>query len=225
MYSEEAQSTAIAYRIIHENLPKFIDNMGTFKQLMQSSITDILPQIFDNFKKDLEVSSIQEIFDLNYFNKVLTQKQIDIYNAIIGGKSLNENSRIQGLNEYINLYNQQHKENKLPLLKLLFKQILSDRNSLSWLPEAFGTDKQVLHAVRKCYANLKESVLHEAGLVQLLSSLPSYDSTRIYIRNDQALTTISQKLFGDWGIIPHAIKERLKKDISAKRKKKQKKLT
>lgn len=218
MYSEEAQSTAIAYRIIHENLPKFIDNMGTFKQLMQSSITDILPQIFDNFKKDLEVSSIQEIFDLNYFNKVLTQKQIDIYNAIIGGKSLNENSRIQGLNEYINLYNQQHKENKLPLLKLLFKQILSDRNSLSWLPEAFETDKQVLHAVRKCYANLKESVLHEAGLVQLLSSLPSYDSTRIYIRNDQALTTISQKLFGDWGIIPHAIKERLKKDISAKRK-------
>ena len=32
MYSEEAKSTAIGYRLIHENLPKFIDNMKTFAE-------------------------------------------------------------------------------------------------------------------------------------------------------------------------------------------------
>ncbi len=217
MYAEEAQSTAIAYRIIHENLPKFIDNIRTFEELAKSSIADVLPQVYEDFKAYLKVESVKELFSLDYFNTVLTQKQLDIYNAVIGGKSLDENSRIQGLNEYINLYNQQHKDKKLPFLKPLFKQILSDRNSLSWLPEAFDNDKQVLQAVHDCYTSLLESVFHKDGLQQLLQSLPTYNLKGIYLRNDLSMTNVSQKLLGDWGAITRAVKEKLQKENPAKK--------
>ena len=33
MYSDKEQSTAIAFRLIHQNLPKFLDNIKTFKQI------------------------------------------------------------------------------------------------------------------------------------------------------------------------------------------------
>lgn len=137
---------------------------------------------------------------------------------LLGGIALDDNHRIKGLNEYINLYNQKHKHDKLPLLKLLFKQILSDRIALSWLPEAFLSDAQALHALRDCYADLSEGVLSDYGIKTLLQSLSSYDGSRIYISNDLALTDISQKLFGSWSIIPSAIKEQLKKNHPQKKK-------
>ena len=218
MYSEEAQTTAIAYRLIHENLPKFIDNIHTFAKLMQTPIVDNLPQLYADFKERLNENSIDALFQLDYFNTVLTQKQIDLYNAVVGGIALDDNHRIKGLNEYINLYNQKHKHEKLPLLKLLFKQILSDRTTLSWLPETFLSDEQALHALRDCYADMNEGVLSDYGIKQLLQSLSSYDGSRIYISNDLDLTAISQKLFGNWRIIPDAIKEQLKKDYPQKKK-------
>lgn len=57
---------------------------------------------------------------------------LDVYNAIIGGKTDDDHDvNIKGINEYINRYNQQHKDDKLPKLKVLFKQILSDRFLIS----------------------------------------------------------------------------------------------
>lgn len=85
MYSDEAQTTAIAYRLIHENLPKFIDNIHTFAQLMQTPIADELSKLYADFKERLKVNSIAALFQLDYFNTVLTQKQIDLYNAVVGG--------------------------------------------------------------------------------------------------------------------------------------------
>ena len=35
MYSAEEKSTGIAYRLINENLPKFIDNIVSFKKIME----------------------------------------------------------------------------------------------------------------------------------------------------------------------------------------------
>ena len=40
MYSAEDKSTAIAFRLIHQNLPKFIDNMGAFDKIRNSSLID-----------------------------------------------------------------------------------------------------------------------------------------------------------------------------------------
>ena len=37
MYSDEAKSTAIAYRLIHDNLPKFIDNMAVYEKIASTT--------------------------------------------------------------------------------------------------------------------------------------------------------------------------------------------
>lgn len=226
MYSPEAQSTAIAYRLIHENLPKFIDNMQVFDKVAASSVSEHFADLYANFEECLNVSEITEIFRLDYFNIVLSQKQIEVYNAIVGGKTLDDGTKIKGLNEYINLYNQQQKDKsaRLPKLKPLFKQILSDRNAISWLPEQFQSDEEVLEAIQKAYQDLDEQVLNKKGdsghsLRKLLQNLSEYNLEKIYIKNDQQLTDVSQKVFGHWSIVSKALLEELKREVPKKSKK------
>ena len=207
MYTSEEKSTGIAYRLVNENLPKFIDNMEAFKKaIARPEIQANMDELYSNFSEYLNVESIQEMFQLDYYNMLLTQKQIDVYNAIIGG-----------INEYINLYNQQHKNEKLPKLKALFKQILSDRNAISWLPEEFNSDQEVLNAIKDCYERLSENVLGDKVLKSLLGSLADYSLDGIFIRNDMQLTDISQKMFGNWGVIQNAIMQNIKRVAPARK--------
>lgn len=220
MYSSEEKSTGIAYRLINENLPKFIDNMEVFKKI--SAIPEIqsnISQLYSDMKEWLNVESIDEMFHLAYYNVLLTQKQIDVYNAIIGGKTDEDHGiKTKGINEYVNLYNQHHKEEKLPKLKALFKQILTDRNAISWLPEEFDTDQDLLTAVNDCYQGLSENVIGDKALKQLLSSLADYDLNGIFISNDLQLTEISQRMFGRWSAIQEAVVNDIKKKLPQKRK-------
>ena len=217
MYSDEAKSTAIAFRLIHENLPKFLDNIKVFEKAKS------IPQLQENCKllyKEIEeylnISKIDEVFELGYFNEALTQNDIDVYNLIIGGRTAKEGvQKIQGLNEYINLYNQkQDKKNRIPKLKVLYKQILSDRENISFLPEKFNDSNEVLEAIENFYkSNLlefqtgdmehSENVL--ASLKTLVGEIANFDTSKIYLRNDKSITDISQTIFGDWGIIKSAL--------------------
>ena len=209
MYTSEEKSTGIAYRLINENLPKFIDNMEAFKKsIAKPEIQAKMGELYSNFAEYLNVESIQEMFQLNYYNMLLTQRQIDVYNAIIGG-----------VNEYINSYNQQHKDEKLPKLKALFKQILSDRNAISWLPEEFNSGQEVLNAIKDCYERLSENVLGDKVLKSLLCSLSDYNLNGIFVCNDLQLTDISQKTFGNWSVIQNAIMQNIKNVAPARKRK------
>ena len=221
MYTSEEKSTGIAYRLVNENLPKFIDNMEAFKKaIAKPEIQANMEELYSNFAEYLNVESIQEMFQLDYYDMLLTQKQIDVYNAIIGGKTDEDHDvKIKGINEYINLYNQQHKDEKLPKLKALFKQILSDRNAISWLPEEFNSDQEVLDAIKDCYERLSENVLGDKVLKSLLCSLSDYDLNGIFVRNDLQLTDISQKTFGNWSVIQNAIMQNIKNVAPARKRK------
>lgn len=211
MYSAEEQSTAIAYRLVNDNLPRFLDNIKVFQEV--EKVLDI-QQKYAAHESVLSVQSIQEMFQLEYYNKVLTQSQIDLYNSIIGGKTLKDGQkRVLGLNEYIHLYNsQQNDKPKLPKLKPLYKQILSDRIAISWLPEEFKSDQQMLHAIQACYEQLSEYVFGEKALKCLLESLSDYDLDGIYLRNDSQINEISQKVYGSWNVIEQAVKAKIAPD-------------
>lgn len=220
LYSEEAKSTAIAYRLINENLPKFIDNIIAFRKIIEiPEMQEAMRTLCKEMEPYLNVKEISEMFIIDYYDILLTQKQIDVYNAIIGGR-VDEtcDTHIKGINQYVNLYNQQHKETKLPKLKVLYKQILSDRNAISWLPEEFHNDKEVLEAIKDCYARLSENILGEKILKSLLTSLEDYDLNGIYIPNDQQLTDISQRIFGNWSEIQNAILGNIKEATPKKKK-------
>jgi CRISPR-associated protein Cpf1 len=218
MYSADAKSTAIAYRLIHDNLPKFIDNIKNFDKLLQTDLAAKLVGLSQSFEEQLNGADIRDLFTLANYSSVLTQEQIDNYNTVIGGKTYQEVNPIQGLNVLVNLYNQQHPDQRLPLFKLLFKQILSDRTSASWLPEEFKTDNAVLKAINDYYSESANVLSNGSELKNLLQTLSSYDLSKIYIANDKSLTEISQRVFGDWSTINRAIIENLKLSVKPKRK-------
>lgn len=215
MYVADDKATSIAHRMIGENLPKFIDNLDVFERIEASEVAVHFEALYKAMEPYLNVNSIEEMFQLDYFSMVLTQKQIDVYNAIIGGMVLDDGTKIQGLNEYVNLNNQQQKDksNRLPKLKPLFKQILSERNAISWLPDEFESDNDMLGSVEKCYQDLKTQVLEgEGSLRNLLKSIGEYDLEHIYLPDDLQLTEIAQKHYGNWSLIKKVLEE----DVKAK---------
>lgn len=215
MYSDEEKSTAIAFRLIHQNLPKFIDNMRAFDKIRMSNLKEKFSHILSNSELGpiIQVLTIEDVFSLQYFNQTLTQIGIDKYNQLIGGYTSEDGAtKIKGLNEYINLFNQnvKDKNQKLPKLKTLFKQILSDRSTASFIPQQYEDDNAVLESIEKLYQELNEHVFSkqikgEHSLIELLQNLPEYDLSKIYVRNDTSLTDISQKLYGDWSVIQKAL--------------------
>ena len=112
MYTDEEKSTAIAYRLIHQNLPKYIDNMKVYAQVKESELNETLGVLLSDLQKKMDIRTVDEYFELSGFNKVLNQTGIDTYNAILGAYSSEDNVKVKGLNEYINLYNQQQGKNK-----------------------------------------------------------------------------------------------------------------
>ena len=214
MYSSEDKPTSIAYRLIHENLPKFIDNLHIFDKIKETTIKDDFDKIVEKLNKHLKIhiKSFDEIFSIEYFNKTLSQKQIDNYNNIIGGMSFENGTKIQGLNEYINRYNQKQedKHQKLPCVKTLYKQILSDREKISWIPEQFDDDKQMAESISNLYNEMLPIIKDD--LLPLMANIGDYDLSKIFISNDSALTTISQRIFGAYNVYTLAIIEKLKSD-------------
>lgn len=227
MYSADEKSTAIAYRLIHQNLPKFIDNMRAFEKVQNSPVKDKFEILLSDNELGsiIQVIAIEDMFKIGYFNETLTQIGIDKYNHLIGGYTPEEGKeKIKGLNEYINLYNQTaKKENRIPKLKPLFKQILSDRSSASFIPDEFTNDNEVLESIEIFYQEINEQVVNkkvqgEHSLIELLHNLSEYDLTKIYIRNDSSLTDISQKMFADWGIFQKGINRQYDVNYKGKQK-------
>ena len=133
---------------------------------------------------------------------------------------MDDGTKIQGINEYVNLYNQQQKDkkNKLPLLKPLYKMILSDRDAISWLPEEFKSDEEMIDGLNSAIVQLRDILTggNEESLRNLLLHLDDYELDHIFIANDLGLTDISQQLFGQYDVYTNAIKQTLKNQNPAK---------
>lgn len=128
---------------------------------------------------------------------------------MIGGYTCSDKTKIQGLNEYINLYNQQvaknEKSKRLPLMKPLYKQILSEKDSVSFIPEKFHSDNEVLHAIGDYYNN---HIGDFDLLTELLQSLNTYNANGIFVKSGVAITDISNGAFNSWNVLRSAWNEK-----------------
>lgn len=201
IYTDKAQSTGIPYRCINDNLPIFLDNVKSFEKIINALPQDNIDELNNTFE-GVYNTKIQDAFNVDYFSFVLSQSGIDKYNGIIGGYSNSDDSKVQGINEKVNSYNQEKakfdKGKKLPFLKQLHKQILSDRETISFIPEKFNDDNEVLKAINDFYKNIKPSL---KGVNELVSEISNYDTGMIYISAGESVTNISNKVFGDWSVI------------------------
>lgn len=202
LYSGDAKSGTIAYRLIHENLPMFLDNIASFNTISEIGVNEYFSGIEAEFTDTLDGKHLADFFQVDYFNNTLTQKKIDNYNYVVGA-----------VNKAVNLY-KQHKNVRIPLLKTLHKMILSDRVTPSWLPEHFECDEEMLTAIKAAYESLKEVLVgdDDDSLRNLLLNIDNFDLEHIYIAKDSGLTSISQQIFGYYDTYTLAIKDQLQRE-------------
>ena len=206
MYSDEEKSTAIAFRIVNQNLFKLFDNHSTFTK----KVTTILPaEVITNIERDfsdvLSGVRLKDFFSLDNISRTLSQNTIEAYNAVIGGRvKEGEKKAIKGVNQYINEHNQVcEKGERIPKMKPLFNQILSDRNHVSFTIEQFSSAKEAITAIKNVFA---EVVLEKVELIEkLIKKMPDYNLNGIYIKVGKDTSTVSQRLFGDFNAISDAM--------------------
>ena len=206
IYCAEEKSTAIAYRLIDENLPRYLDNSHLFENAYRV-LKEEINHVFEVLCKESGRAYSESDFVPKMFKNTLTQSGIDAYNFMLQGKSPQSGKRIQGLNECINLYNQRNPQNRLARLKPLYKQILSDRNQLSFIPDRFHSDIELLDAIGKFCTEFIAADNLIQRITRVISSLNQYNTKTLYINNKnyKALNDMSVKLFGQYSVIADAM--------------------
>ena len=202
VFSDKEQHTALAFRVVNENFPKFKANVLAFENAPEA----VRAQLAENFP-DVDLA---EAFSVPAFNDALTQRGIDAHNALVGGKPAeNGAEKIQGFNELVNLWRQQHPGEKPQKMQLLYKQILSDKKN-EFAARLLQSDQDVVRLLKRLRERFfgvsdGETLSAAEKIAALLSALETYDENRIWIARKTA-TEISLALFGRWDALNAALK-------------------
>lgn len=213
LYTSDPLPTAVAYRIVNDNFPKFISNQKIFR-----AWKDNVPHFVEIAKTKLSEAGISDLdieskFELSNFNSCLNQTGIDYYNDLRGQ-----------LNNVISHICQQDKNlgdllRKKRCLKMvpLYKQILSDKDS-SFSIDEFDNDESAIQDVISFYKKMVGERCPQRKLSELLRELSSHDREKIFIQGKN-LNSISRILFGgkNWSLLREAIIEEKSKDKSFKK--------
>ncbi len=205
IYAEEAQATAAANRAVNENFPKFLEDIRIFRHIAES-----YPSILSDAEKELapllEGRSLSSLFEPSAYGDFLAQTRIDFFNQVLGGFVPAEGEKTRGVNEFINLYRQQHEDARtdraLAPLRPLYKQILSDRETRSIVPRMFENDAAVIAALREMFAVRLLALETAHGPVNVVDSLQMLlgtisPSAGIWVDGAE-ISRVSKDLLGAW---------------------------
>jgi len=192
-YKNDGTATAVATRIVNENLRRFVDNIALFERIKSKIKTDNFEQIFGLKPEDA--------FAIDYYNKALGQSGIDAYNQLIGG---DREKKYKGINQLVNECRQKTGE-KLPRLKQLDKQIGSDKEAFLGLIE---TDVELHEQLVMFVKNAKHKlqVLDEA-FAEVISDQSNLAG--IFFRKE-AVNTIGRRWFASYELFADALTQSLK---------------
>lgn len=203
IYTEKRIGASIGYRLIHDNLPKFLENINRYNKAKTAGVN------FNNVEKTYKIK-LDDVFVQEHFNKCLTQRGIDEYNLIRGGQSKKGSNKEQGINETINLHVQQLQRKleraadedkkeltdkikyiKSCLLEELYKQILSDRSQLSFRLDSIKNDGELCRQI--------EHIFHLDNLGNLWGKQESVDKdTGEKKESDFNISAAIEKVFQDF---------------------------
>lgn len=214
MYSHEEKSTAIAYRVINQNMFRYFDNIRSISKFILANSENNIAELESIYSDKLKGKTLEEFFSVDNYSFFISQSGIDTYNMIIGGYSVDERTKVKGINEYINLFNQENHE-KFGTLKPLYKQILAERTTESFLPEKFENDKEVIESLAAFSHNMSDTLLE---IMEVFGKIGEYDASGIYLKYD-SLKDISTCVFSDWSAITNALWERYDVQYIGKKKK------
>ena len=193
---------SIPNRCIEDNLVIHLQNCKVWEKI-GPIIKDEVKAVFNHLKESTCANSVDEIFTPAMFNVLLAQGDIDIYNGIIGGVSLGEkkSDMIHGINNAVQVYNSRvSKDEKIPSMSKLKKQILSDREPISWLPDVMKDDDAVTNTLASVIHNYQ--VLRDSVPVTKATSSP--DLSLVYV-SAKGLATYSNKAYGRFNTAENAV--------------------
>lgn len=198
-YKDDGTTTAIATRIINQNLKRFCNNMLIFESI-QSKID--LAEVKQNFGKPLS-----EVFTVNFYNSCLLQDGIDFYNTILGGQTLENGEKLRGINECINKYRQDNKGERLPFLQPLEKQILSEKDKLV---DEIENDEALLKTLNTFCKSAEEKMISLRDLIEdFVNNQDRYDLSHVYL-SKEGFNTISRRWTPDTEIYERTLYDVLK---------------
>ena len=164
LYSSEEIHNAVAYRIINENYPVFVDN-----KLNLEYINSYFRELFDFSENGQKL--FHDFMDLCNSSYGMSSKYIAKYNSFISGTFDEEGNQItRGLNQFINEYIQKNKDAHVPYFKPLYKNIMSDKKPL-FSVSCFESTAEIKDAV----ISYNESICkpHEHFISYITKSFPT----------------------------------------------------
>ena len=205
IYTSEAKATGIAFRIVHENLPKFLSNQRRYHQggkldvCFEEKLSPLL-EIKEVQDANTNIRTIGEVFSLPFFNKCLTQSGIDRYNLIIGGQKKGDND-IKGVNQIINeasqrcakeikqcaqeikQYKKEKDSNKIKDLESKKKGLESKQKSIRscFMQPLF---KQILSENKESFSSRFKELKSDKELIEALSSFGKSKALQINKTNN-----------------------------------------
>ena len=225
------ENSSIAHRIVDINFKLFNNNITTYEKIKTNEPTlyaDICKIITSDLKQKLNIQKLDDIFTLSFYNNLTFQENIDLFNIIICGYTKDDKTKIKGLKEYVNLFNQQEKDKKKqqPNFEKLQNQILGDSQTLSYKLTSFNNSSEVLNAIDETYNKLINFEYEDQPIIniidkikELFQDINKYDIDKIFISNKK-LNKLSEKIFNNYSILSSILEEEYEKKYPIKNTKK-----
>lgn len=226
IYSAEAIATGAPNRAVNDNFTKFFKSVRIFKHL-EKSYPELIQEAENELAPILKGNTLSQIFSVNAYGRFLSQDGISYINNLIGGYTCTDNVKVKGVNEFINLKRQNQKSNgaakdtELVIMPLLFKQFLSDRESISYIPEQVENDDELCKMIQHFLCNSLENFESAgenknviAAIRTLLNTLTQEDN--ISIPTD-CLESVSAGLTGSWNTIRYGLERYAEENFKTKK--------
>lgn len=194
-YKKENRAGQFATRAIKDDFLKFLNNKIIFEKYYQNKISEL----------GFDINEIK-IFDLEHYNSCLLQNGIDKYNTAIGGSNKQDNVKIQGLNEKINLYRQNiktkdkknFKGSQYPFFEELYKQVASPKNKEIRFLEINNDEDLVKELKNFIVINTPKRKLSKNILNKFFNYQKNeFDLNKIYLPASKT-SKISRQVFSNW---------------------------
>lgn len=210
-FSNEAIHSSICYRVVDENATIFYQNMVSYKNIVDNASQEI-DKIEEEIRQHCGDRKMSHIYSPDFYNNVLVQQGIELYNDICGM-----------VNRHMNLYCQQTKEKSGRYrMRKLHKQILSIASSSYEIPYKYEDDAQVYSSINELVDRIV-SADFSTKLEKLLEKASEYDFDKIYIASKN-YGSISSFISGKWNTVDNSIKRYYEDNTAGKGEKKEKKV-
>ena len=192
VYSDKAQTTSLANRIVNENFDRFYSNICILKEL-GCLFSDIKLEAKQNSK------SHREIFAL--------LNRVDFYNHCISPQGIvNYNEAIGEINKILNNYHQNKKVNKKYKLKILYKlQLCEGESSFKQGFIQYENDGELIAAIDVVYSEMVKDNKSNCftNVISFIHDLPSAPKEKIFIAKKN-LNNISKILYSKYSVLDDA---------------------